>query len=101
MTDPGSFAGGMFCALLGVGLLYLRGKRIFARANQYGTERFPSFMRRLTARSADFLLLILGIGLLGNAYVLICFGFLEAWGGLALLPLLPLALIAFVNTLGL
>ena len=101
MTDPDSLVGGVCCALLGVALLYWRGKRIFARSNQYGTEIFPSFFRRLSAKSADFVLFCLGGGLLINAYVLICYAYLETWGSVALLPLLPFALIALVSTIGL
>ena len=59
-----------YCLLLvvaGVALVYWSRRRRFVRINQFGVEQFPSYGRKVISNTADGILLIIGISLIGAA----------------------------------
>ena len=74
--------------LLGIGawLTYWKRKRTFDRTNEFGVERFPSYLRKLVSLGKDT---VIGAGafvLLSAGTLLVAFQYQYSWGGIILLP---------------
>ena len=72
-------------SLIGLALLYWAKKRRFERTTIYGTEQFPSYRHKASAKLMDALLWGLGLGGLASATLLIFMEYAPFWGFLMLL----------------
>ena len=69
------------------GLLALwRKKRIFDRTNEFGVERFSSFLGKLGTNTKDGLLGGASIVLLSSGLLILAFRYQDPWGWVVLLP---------------
>lgn len=66
--------------LIGLALVYWAKKRRFERTSIYGTEQFPSYRHKASAKLMDALLWGLGLGGLLIATLLIFMEYAPAWG---------------------
>jgi polyferredoxin len=71
--------------LLGLILVYWAKKRRFDRSTIYGTEQFPSYRHKASAKLLDALIWGLGLGGLVSATLLIFMEYAPFWGFLMLL----------------
>ncbi len=71
--------------LLGLALVYWAKKRRFERTTIYGTEQFPSYRHKASAKLLDGLIWGLGLGGLVSATLLIFMVYAPFWGFLMLL----------------
>lgn len=71
--------------LLGLALVYWAKKRRFERTTIYGTEQFPSYRHKASAKLMDGLIWGLGLGGLVSATLLIFMEYAPFWGFLMLL----------------
>lgn len=71
--------------LIGLALVYWAKKRRFERTTIYGTEQFPSYRHKATAKLMDALIWGLGLGGLVSATLLIFMEYAPFWGFLMLL----------------
>ena len=71
--------------LIGLALVYWAKKRRFERTTIYGTEQFPSYRHKASAKLMDGLIWGLGLGGLVSATLLIFMEYAPFWGFLMLL----------------
>ena len=71
--------------LLGLGLVYWAKKRRFDRTTIYGTEQFPSYRHKASAKLMDALRWGFGLGGLLIATLLIFMEYAPVWGFMMLL----------------
>lgn len=70
--------------LLGLAFVYWAKKRRFERTTIYGTEQFPSYRHKASAKLMDALLWGLGLGGLASSALLVIIEYAPAWGFLIL-----------------
>ena len=84
--DWGAEYVGTFLLILGGLFALSRKKRIFDRTNEYGVERFSSFLGKLQTRTKDSLLGGAAILLLSSGLLILAFRYQDSWGWVVILP---------------
>ncbi|WP_341676796.1 hypothetical protein [Niveibacterium sp. SC-1] len=77
---------GIILLAVGACLTYWKRRRVFDRTNEYGTERFPSYWRKLLSRSKDTLIAASAFVSLSAGVLAIALQYQDGWGGVILLP---------------
>jgi hypothetical protein len=72
--------------LVGLFAFFWRGRRKFNRTNAAGVEQFPSYVEKLSARSWDSILWILGFFSLTGGVLFLANVHESTWGWMVLLP---------------
>ena len=86
---------GTFFLVVGGLLVLWRKKRIFDRTNEFGVERYSSFMRKLGAKTKDGLLGGASFVLLSSGLLILAFRYQDSWGWVVLLPFFAFLLFVF------
>lgn len=82
--------------VIGLWLYYVSRRRVFNRRNAYGQEVFPSFPRKLIARTGDAVLSLLAFGLCVAGVLYLAFAHPDSWFGFALIPLGWMVFVGYV-----
>ena len=95
--DWGAEYVGMFLLAVAALLAYWKRKRKFDRTNQYGIEQFPSYGRKVRARTTEGVLGFGSLVLLTAGILILGFRFEDSWGWVVTVPLYLLALYALIG----
>lgn len=84
--------------LLAGGVLGMKArKRKFDRTNQYGVERFPSYMTKVVSKTKDHILNSGAIVLLGSGTLLLSYNHMATWGWIIWLPIVLFMLFVLIG----
>ena len=84
---------GIGCVVFGVVLGYKYLRRRFDRTNEFGIERFPSYWKKLTARTKDGALWISSVFLTISGLLMLASQYQDSWGAFVIFPFILLAII--------
>jgi hypothetical protein len=90
------YVGIVLLAVAGL-LAYWKQKRKFDRTNQYGVEQFPSYGRKVRARTMEGLLAFGSLALLTTGVLILGFRFEDSWGWVVTVPVYLVALYALIG----